>query len=107
MKFAEDMGPRPSLKHSVDRKDNDQGYSPENCRWATRAQQANNTRRNRLITAFGKTMTVAEWAQETGISYQAIYLRFRRRKWSGEDSVSPRGPKNKMAYGQKKEKDEK
>ena len=54
--FMEDMGPRPSMKHTVGRINNDLGYFPENCRWETKKQQARNTRRNCLTWVDARTI---------------------------------------------------
>lgn len=60
--FIADVGERPSGK-TLDRIDNDKGYSPDNFRWATRAQQARNRRTNVKVTIGGKTQTLAEWIE--------------------------------------------
>ena len=75
--FLEDMGPRPSTAHSLDRKDNNGDYTPENCRWSTRKEQTRNTRTNRLLTIDGVTKPAAEWAEEVGLKYAVLKDRLR------------------------------
>lgn len=75
--FLEDMGLRPSPQHSVDRVDNNLGYSPENCRWATREEQGRNRRNNHLMEYRGESKTVVEWSEASGIPYRTILSRLR------------------------------
>ncbi len=86
--FYKDMGPRPSSKHSLDRIDNNKGYSKDNCRWATQIEQQNNKQKNIRVTFMGMTKTLKEWSYHTGISYMAIYLRFTRLKWNIEKTLT-------------------
>lgn len=58
--FFRDMGPRPSKKHTLERKDTNLGYSPENCIWATYQEQQNNRRNNRTLIYRNKTMTMRQ-----------------------------------------------
>lgn len=72
--FLADMGVRPRGR-SLERKDVHGDYEPGNCRWATPVEQANNTRRNRLLTYGGRTQTQTEWARDIGIAHGTLHAR--------------------------------
>lgn len=82
--FINDMGFRPSDKHSIDRIDNSAGYSPENCRWATRLQQSIN--RSNAIMVDG--VCLKEYCNEHGLSYKMVHLRITRYGWSLSDALT-------------------
>lgn len=78
--FVKDMGASRGL--DLDRIDNDGGYNPKNCRWTDRRTNANNRSSNVRISHAGKTMTMAQWAIETGIKAATI----QRRKEAGVEA---------------------
>lgn len=84
--FFADMGERPEGM-SLDRIDNDGPYSPENCRWATRFEQAHNKRNLHLVTAFGRTQTISDWSRETGVKLGTIWQRLAS-GWAPETAVT-------------------
>jgi len=85
--FVTDMGKRPSSKHSLDRNDNDGDYGPNNCRWATRAEQNRNSRQNRFLTFRNRTYCFTDWANILGMNRRTLRDRFDR-GWSIEKAFT-------------------
>lgn len=84
--FRDDMGEcQPGL--TIERIENNRGYEPGNCRWATPAEQARNTRRTRLLTHGGITMCMLDWATRTGIKWATIRARLER-GWSVDHTLT-------------------
>ncbi len=79
--FLDDMGRAPSDTYTIERIDNDGPYAPENCRWATRTEQGLNTRRNRVITFHGRSLTLSQWDIACGFKKGTIQMRLAR-GWS-------------------------
>jgi hypothetical protein len=75
--FLADMG-EPPAGGTLGRKENDGPYEPGNCRWETSAEQSLNKRNSHRVEAFGKSLTISEWATETGIGYVTLLKRLQR-----------------------------
>ena len=73
--FLKDMGERPSIEHSLERKEVNGNYEPGNCVWATRLEQMRNTRRNRYYEYKGAIKTLSEWCVEYGIALTTMLHR--------------------------------
>lgn len=82
--FYADMGEPPTPKHTLERKNNDKGYSPSNCKWATRKEQSNNTRWNQRITISKQTKNLCQWLRFFHIVSATYYYRLRK----GMDKIS-------------------
>jgi hypothetical protein len=85
--FISYIGPRPSPKHSIDRKDNNGHYVPGNVRWATKQEQARNRSDNVHVVIDGKEMLLVEASEQFNIPAKIIRDRIKD-GWSAIDAVS-------------------
>ena len=86
--FYQEMGPRPSSRHQIDRIDGSRGYEPGNCRWATPRENTNNRSNTRTILFDGENVPLSELAQRFGVPYAVFYTRIVKHGWSLERSLS-------------------
>lgn len=73
--FRADMGERPTAKHTVERKDNNAGYSPDNCIWETRKVQSRNQRGNHFVVVDGERMCLVDALAKRGLGIGTFYYR--------------------------------
>ena len=92
--FLADMGLKPSPRHTLDRRDNDRGYAPGNCRWATPTEQARNMRTARIVDVCGAPVSLVEAVERWGaVSYDTTSMRLHR-GWPIDDALFvPKGGK--------------
>lgn len=76
--FLDDLGFRPTPKHTLERHKTNGNYTPHNCCWATDAEQRRNRRSNVRLTYQGRTLTIADWSAVVGIGRSTLYARVRR-----------------------------
>ena len=91
--FYQDMWPRPEGM-TLERVDNDKGYNPENVKWATRKEQAQNRRGQQLLVINGEAKTMPQWAAQAGLRYTTVFARVSR-GWSLENALSRPTQKHK------------
>lgn len=87
IKWAKSNGYSKSL--TLDRRNNNLGYSPNNCRWETRKTQANNRRSNKQITAFGETKTISQWVEDhrCQVAFGTLQSRLNLLSWPPERAI--------------------
>lgn len=76
--FIEDVGMRPTPRHSLDRIDVDGNYEKENCKWSTQSEQCRNRRNNRYVLYNGKDVLVVELAYMFDMDYKVLHRRITR-----------------------------
>ena len=84
--FLDDMGRKPSRSHSIQRRDNNGDYSPENCYWATDEEQRRNKRTTKWITINGEIKSRIEWLEILGVKKSTFNWR-KKRGWSDKEAL--------------------
>lgn len=87
--FVDEIGPRPTPAHSIDRIDNAGNYAPGNIRWSLPREQTLNSSQVVMLTYNGKTQCLKDWADELGFSYKCITKRWQSGKTVEEILLPP------------------
>ena len=85
---VEALGPKPSTNTILERIDNNKGHSRNNCRWATKKENANNRRNNMLVKYQGRTQSLADWSRELGIKHKTLWCRLHDRGYTVKEAFS-------------------
>lgn len=93
-KFLEDMGHKPTPKHTIDRIDPNGNYEPGNCRWATQIQQARNKRNTVYVMLGNERLTLGEIGDRYGINCRRLYSRVITNSQSLESALKAMGVAN-------------
>jgi hypothetical protein len=99
--FYRDMGPRPWPGATVERKDNLLGYNPQNCVWATRFEQMQNTRGTKLVSLNGERVSMAEAARRMGVGLAVVYKEASGDKRRGKPKASAQEAVDRILVRQK------
>ncbi len=84
--FYEDVGAKPTPEHSLERRNNEGDYEPDNVFWGTREEQNNNKSTSRIIERDGVSLTLAQWARKKGMNPRTLCARLEA-GWSDEDAI--------------------
>jgi hypothetical protein len=93
--FLADVGNPPSQAHTLDRRDNDRGYEPDNCRWATRQEQQRNRRGLTWLTVTGERVLATDLAERLGLTVQAVMARIARGMTGDEIVATPKSKRGR------------
>jgi len=98
--FFADMGNPPTNSHTLERKDVNGDYTPENCTWASRIEQARNKRNNVKVLLKGKAYALSEACEIVGIGYKKVHARLTKSAWPIEKALSAdaKWPEDKNPY---------